>query len=227
MSFNPNPPAVNPLPWIVWVLALPLIAMEVVLTIGETGLVSAMGNTWRIDAMQNFAFFPQFAQVAWQRGALVPYEPWRMVSYVLVHGSMTNTIFAVVILLAIGKMVGEVFRWWGVLAVWFAASVLGGLAYVALPQAQYPLLGAFPAVYGLIGAFTYLLWMRLAGSGTSQYRAFTLIGMLMGIQLLFGLLFGGGLQWVAELVGFIAGFLMSFVVSPGGIGRLRARLRQR
>jgi membrane associated rhomboid family serine protease len=58
-------------------------------------------------------------------------------------------------------------------------------------------------------------------------RAFTLIGFLMGIQLVFGLLFGGGLDWVADLAGFVAGFALSFVVAPGGVSQILARMRQR
>lgn len=85
----------------------------------------------------------------------------------------------------------------------------------------------YPAVYGLIGAFTFLLWVRLAGTGTNQYRAFTLIGFLLGIQLVFGLLFGGGNDWVADVAGFATGFGLSFFVSPGGWGRVRAKLRHR
>ena len=49
----------------------------------------------------------------------------------------------------------------------------------------------------------------------------------MGIQLLFGLLFGGGWDWVAELAGFFTGFFLSFVVSPGGWARVRQKIRQR
>ena len=46
-----NAPPLNPLPAIVWVLALPIIAMEVVLAAGAGGLVggpAAIG--WRIEA---------------------------------------------------------------------------------------------------------------------------------------------------------------------------------
>ena len=49
----------------------------------------------------------------------------------------------------------------------------------------------------------------------------------MGIQLVFGLLFGGGQDWVADLAGFVAGFGLSFLVSPGGRARVVDRLRQR
>lgn len=79
----------------------------------------------------------------------------------------------------------------------------------------------------MIGGFTFLLWVKLAQTGGPQSRAFTLIGFLMGIQLVFGLLFGGGQDWVADLAGFVAGFGLSFLVSPGGWARVVDRLRQR
>ncbi len=99
--------------------------------------------------------------------------------------------------------------------------------YALLVDSPYPLIGGFPAVYGLIGAFTFRLWVKLAQTGGPQARAFTLIGFLMGIQLIFGLLFGGTPDWVADLAGFASGFGLSFLVSPGGWDRVVARLRQR
>jgi membrane associated rhomboid family serine protease len=54
-----------------------------------------------------------------------------------------------------------------------------------------------------------------------------MILFLLGAQLLFSLLFGGADYWVADLAGFVAGFALSFVVSPGGVSRLTSRLRQR
>ena len=44
-----------------------------------------------------------------------------------------------------------------------------------------PLVGGYPAVYGLLGAFTFLLWARLGEEHANQFRAFTLIGFLLGI----------------------------------------------
>lgn len=229
MQNRSDPSPLNPLPWIVWALALPLIAMEVVLALGESGLAGGdAGIGWRLQAVQDFAFSPQFLQVAWGDGRWLPYEPWRMLTYLFVHPTTTSTIFAVVILLALGKMVAELFRWWAVLVIWAGSAFVGALVYaVALPAERAPLMGAFPADYGLIGAFTFLIWVRLAGTGSSQFRAFTLIGFLLGTQLLFALLFGGGYVWVAELAGFATGFLLSFVVSPGGLSRVRERLRSR
>ena len=140
----------------------------------------------------------------------------RLVTYPFVHGNFTHAMFVVVMLLALGKMVGEVFRWWGVMAVFFGAAIMGALVYTVVPMTQVALIGAFPPVYGLIGAFTFLLWVFVAAVGANQNRAFLMIGFLLGTQLVFGLAFGGGLDWIADLAGFATGFFLSFVVSPGG-----------
>jgi membrane associated rhomboid family serine protease len=228
MQRDPNAPPLNPLPPVVWALALPIIALEVVAGLGASGLgggPEAVG--WRLEAIQRFAFSPDLMRRMIAQSTFPPAEVLRVVTYPFVHFSFTHALFVVVILLAIGKMVGEVFRWWAVLAVFFGAAIVGALAYTLIPGLRAPLVGGYPAVYGLIGGFTFLLWVNLAAVGANKYRAFTLIGFLLGIQLLFGLIFGGGWEWVADLSGFAAGFLLSFIVSPGGWARVRDKLRQR
>ncbi|SNX73818.1 rhomboid family protein [Cereibacter ovatus] len=228
MRHDYSAPPINPLPGVVWLLALPIIAMEAVLGLGQTGLVGgAAAEGWRLDAWQRFAFSPDLMRAMIETGTY----PWqamvRLVSYPIVHASFLHALMAVVILLALGKMVAEVFRPWAVLAVFFGSALAGALAYTALPFVRAPLIGAYPAVYGMIGAFTFLLWVKLAATGGNQYRAFSLIGLLLAIQLLFGLFFQGGYDWVADLAGFATGFLLSFAVSPGGWARVMAKLRRR
>jgi membrane associated rhomboid family serine protease len=223
-----NAAPLNPLPAVIWLLALPIIAMEAVLNLAASGVIGgATGIGWRQDAVQRFAFSPDYMRQMIDNSYFPPEQLMRLISYPLVHLSFTHALFVVVFLLALGKMVGEIFRLWAVLVVFFGAALAGSLAYTALPMIHSPLIGGYPPVYGLIGAFTFLLWTNLAGSGASQYRAFSLIGMLMGIQLLFGVLFGGGWDWVAELAGFFTGFFLSFVVSPGGWARVRQKIRER
>ena len=225
---DPNASPFNRLPWIVWALALPMIAAEIVLGLAEAGVVGGPGGIgWRQNAIVNFAVARNVTEFFWVN------RVWdelviRFAMFPFIHHSTTNAVFGVVLLLALGKMVGEVFRWWAVLLVFFGASWFGALLFIWLvPYASYPLIGAYSGVYGLIGAFTFLLWVQLVGSGSNGARAFTLIGMLLFVQLLFGMLFGGGYEWIAEVAGFAAGFALSFVVSPGGWGRVMARLRDR
>jgi membrane associated rhomboid family serine protease len=228
MMQDKNAPPLNPLPAIVWVLALPMIAMEIVLSAGASGYVGGMeGAGWRLQALERFAFIPALMRQMVEAGQYPVQHLLRLVTYPFVHGNVTHVLFVVVILLALGKMVGEVFRWWAVVVIFFSAAVVGALAFMAVPGNDAPLFGGYPAVFGLIGGFTFLLWVNLAAVGANRYRAFTLIGFLLAFQWLFGLLFGGGYEWVADLAGFVTGFLLSFVVSPGGWQRVLGKMRQR
>ena len=223
-----NAPPLNPLPPVVWLLALPMIALEVVFSLASAGVIGGRAAVgWRTAAIEKYGLWPEYWHQQLAIGNFDADLLLRFVSYPFFHFTVSQAVFGVVILVALGKFVGEVFRWWAVLVVFFGASIVGGLVYVSIPEIRQPLFGAFPAVYGLIGAFTFLIWVRLAGTGMNQLRAFSMIGFLLFIQLVFGVLFGGGWEWAADLPGFATGFFLSFVVSPGGFGRVRDRLRQR
>lgn len=229
MDQDLHAPPLNPLPWVVWALALPVIAMELVLSLAEAGLVGgAQGVGWRLQAVERFGMFPELLRLQWETGGHPAGELHRLVSYALVHGGVTHALFAVVMLLALGKWVGEVFRWWAVLVVVLGSAAVGAVAYgLLVPGVRAPLIGAYPAVYGLIGAFTFMIFTNLSRVGANKWRAFSLIGFLLFFQFVFGMLFGGGWDWVADVAGFAAGFLLSVLVSPGGFGRVLAQIRQR
>ena len=226
----------NRLPAITWALALPMIAMEVVVNAAANGLVGGpSGIGWRAQAIQDFAFSPDYLRqmlILWQFPMDGLYRPF---TYGIVNIDLTQALFVIVILLALGKFVGEVFAWWAVLVVFLASSLIAALAYTAVPFAHGGLIGGYPPVYGLIGAFSYIQWMRASGAGAARLRAFQLIGLLMGFRILFGIFslvaYGYdqsiGWDWVAELAGFATGFLLSFAVSPGGWSRLLASVRRR
>jgi membrane associated rhomboid family serine protease len=224
--YNESP--FNALPPVVVALALPILAVELVLGAGARGFLGGPGAVgWRLDALRDYAFFGPVL------GAMIETNRWplsevsRLVTYPFVHFGFTHMLMVMVFLLALGKMVGEVFSAFAVLAIFFSSAILGALAFTFLTNDPAPLAGGYPAVYGLIGAFTFILWVRLGQEGAPQVRAFTLIGLLLFVQLLFGLLFGAGQHWVAEVAGFGTGFALSFVVSPGGWRRAVARMRAR
>ena len=230
MNDDANQPEalVNPLPAVVVVLALALGAIELVLQAGEAGLIGgpqAVG--WRAGLIERFGFNGPLLGQMLDRGVWQADILWRFVTYPFIHGTATHAIISIVFLLAMGKVVGEVFGTLATLAVYFAASALGALAFFLFTDSAIWIIGGLPGAYGLIGGYSFLLWVGLGAAQENQLRAFTLIAFLMGIQLFFGLIFGGGLDWVADLGGFVAGFVLSFLVSPGGWGRVLDRLRQR
>ena len=224
---SPTSP-LNAIPPVVAALAILMGGMELALALADRGILGGRtGVGWRIAAIEDYAVFDAVLEAMWARGTYPPEHLLRLLAYPFVHGGFVHAAFAVAMLLALGKMVGEVFAPWATAAVFFAPAVAGALVWSALVDDPRPLFGAFPGVYGLIGAFTFLLWSRLAGLGAQRYQAFQLIGVLLSIQLVFGALFGAGLDWVADLAGFATGFAMSFLVSPGGWSAVRARLRER
>lgn len=227
MSSESNVPAVNPLPPVVAALFVVIMGIEVALNLGSRGIIGgpeAVG--WRLSAMQTYAFSGDIFDWMWESGRWPPDQMIRFVSYPFVHASFTQALFVGVFLLAMGKMVAEVFGSFAMLLIFVMSGIGGALAYAVLLNDPVPLIGGFPPVYGLIGAFTFMLWRSLSRVGANQSRAFMLISVLMGIQLLFGLVFGVNNDWVADLAGFATGFGMSFFLSPGGWARMRAAMRR-
>ena len=223
----------NPLPPVIWLLALPAIASEALFALGRAGFVGgAEGVGMRLSAIRLTAFPPELAQRIWTLGALDLDQLYRAFSFSFVHVSLMHALFVVVFTLALGNMIAHSFRPWALLALFFGSAIGGALVYAAvvpwLGVRAAPLIGGYPAVYGFVGAFTFLLWTRLAAQNANRMRAFTLIGILLAFQLVFGLVFGGtGPGWIAEIAGFACGFALSFLLVDGGARRALAQIRQR
>ena len=226
-----NAPPVNPLPPVVWVFSLAIAAIELVLQGAERGFIGGPeGIGWRIEAFTSYAFFDTVFSWMMETGRY-PFEHMiRFVSYAFVHANFGHTVFAFVMLLAIGKMVAEAFSQTIFIVIFVLSTIVGAITYGLFLDTSTPLIGAFPAVYGMIGSLTFMLWIKAKVEGTNQFRAFSLIGFLMGIQLFFKLVFGGSDDWVADIGGFVTGLLLSFLLAPGeitGIADVLKRIRRR
>jgi rhomboid protease GluP len=227
MSSDPNISPVNPLPPAVVALVLVIMGIEAAFSLGMRGIIGgpeAIG--WRLEAFQYYAFSSEIFWWMAETGQWPAEHLIRFLSYAFVHGAFTHALFVCVFVLAMGKMVGEVMGDLAMVIIFALSAIGGALGYAVLMNAPAPLIGGFPAVYGLIGAFTYILWRQLSLVGAQQSRAFSLIAFLMGIQLLFSLLFGGQKDWVADLCGFATGFGLSFFLAPGGWARIRGNIRR-
>ncbi len=227
MSDHREPSPLNPLPLAVWLLFLALAIPELIFSAGEAGLAGGPGAVgWRLNALNTYGFSGDAFDFMVENGRLLPEHLLRFITYPFVFGTFTSALFAGVILLAMGKMVGEVLGGWAVVRMFALSGVFGALVFGLLTDQPW-LVGAYPSVYGLIGTYTFLYWQRQVSIGGPQGQAFMLIGVLMGIQLVFGLLFQVGYAWVGELAGFIAGFALTAFVVPGGMARVVAALRRR
>ena len=223
---------INPLPVVVWWLALPIVAAEAVFALGQFGLLGgADGVGFRLAGMRQAAFAPDALLRMIELGRFDARAVLRLLIYPFVHTSLTHALFTLVFLLALGNMVATLFRPWALIALFFGSAIGGALVYTGLsiwlPGRASLLVGGYPAVFGLVGAFTFVLWTRLEQQNENRMRAFALIGLLMLFQLVFALFGGIGYGWVAEIAGFVTGFGLSFLLVDGGMARVMAQIRRR
>lgn len=229
MHSDPDASPFNALPQGVILLAAAIFGVEMLFVLSKSGLIGGTrgGEDWRIFAFQRFAFSGDIFKWMIETGRWSPEHLLRFVSYAFVHFTFTHMIFVVVFVLALGKMVGEAFSSMAVLVIFFASTIVGALAYGLILNDPRPLVGGYAGAYGLIGAYTLILWIGYGAVGANQYRAFSLIGMLLAIQLIFGLFFEVGNDWLAEVAGFITGFGTATLLIPGSVSRLVEKMRNR
>ena len=221
-------PPFNKLPFVVVILFLIMAGIEVALSAGEAGLVggpSAIG--WRLGLVRDWGFSGDLFDAMLAQGYFPPEHLARFITYPFIHLSFTHALIAIVLMLALGKLCAEVMGQFAMLALFVCSGIGGALIYALVLNDPVWLVGAYAPVYGLIGGYSFLLWRKLAASGGRQVEAFTLIAMLMALQLVWSLFASVGYGWVAELSGFACGFVLSFLFAPGEWARILQKLRQR
>ena len=227
MSHTPESPF-NDLPPALVALAVVIVGIELIFQIGSYGLIGgtdAIG--WRLFALEKFAFFDAVFDDMRNRNFWPLEHVRRFLSYAFVHGSVLHAIMVSVFILAFGKMVGEHFGNLAVIILFFVCSLTGSLSYGLLLNTEIPLAGGYPAAFGFLGAYTFLLWIGLTAMGRNALDAFRLIGFLIAIRLGFGIFYGLQPDLLSDVVGFATGFVLAAALVPGAIPRLIEKLRRR
>jgi membrane associated rhomboid family serine protease len=226
---DPDASPFHAIPPVVVALAAAIFGVELLFTLAKSGLIGGTrgGEDWRIFALQRFAFSGELWDWMVTTGRWPAEHLVRFLTYPFVHASFTQMLFVAMFVLALGKMVGEAISQTAVAAIFLSAAIVGALVYAIVLDDPRPLVGGFPGAFGLIGGYTFILWVGYGAVGGNQLRAFSLIGVLMAIQLIFGLFFTVGNDWVAEIAGFATGFALSPLLVPGGPARILARIRHR
>lgn len=219
----------HPIPPLVLAIFGAMMLAELAFSLGALGVFGMQGTAWRVNAIEDFAFAPRALEMV-MRGNYDPALLLRFIAYPFVHAEFTHGLFGAVLWLALGKFAAEAYRPWAV-AIIFLASAIGGAIcygfYGLWIGSNIPLIGAYPADFGMVGAFTYLTWLRLGEEGSNRMQAFAMIGVLLGLELVFSLLFGANPTWPAEVSAFLIGSAVAVLVAPGGWRGFLARLRAR
>jgi membrane associated rhomboid family serine protease len=223
----PQEPVLNNLPWVIAAFAIVMIGLELVFQIGGVNaLAGQTGIGWRITGIQWFGLHDQVVDLMVAQRDFDPAFLTRFVTFSFVHGHWMDTLFAAALTLAIGKFVGEVFTNFGLFLLFALSAAFGAVCYFYVVDGGGWLISGFPGAYGLIGGYTYLNWVMLDFQGQNRLKAFGLIGILLLYQLIFGALFGTDTRWVAHIAAFVFGLGVSPLLAPGGLRMLRHALRR-
>lgn len=163
---------------------------------------------------------PGVTEALWYAGLYTsPFgmEPWRMVTYALVHdlSGPTHLLLNMLALWVIGRALEPALGWWRFLALYVLSAVGGAVFALWFSDPLQPVVGASGAVYGMFAAL--FLVTRVRGG---QVRS---IAVLIGLNLVISFLLPG-ISWQVHVGGLLTGAVVALVFSlAGGLRPGRAR----
>ncbi|TFC94809.1 MULTISPECIES: rhomboid family intramembrane serine protease [Cryobacterium] len=153
-----------------------------------------------------FVLGDDFTRILWYAGVYSypgNFEPWRMLTSVLVHGSIFHVLLNMYTLWIFGQILEGMLGRGRFLALYGLSGLAGSLGVLFLSDPRIPVVGASGAIFGLMGAF--LIIQRHLGGNATQLL------ILVGINLVIGFLPGLNVAWQAHVGGLVAGAVIGLI----------------
>jgi len=157
-----------------------------------------------------------FSALAFNSGFLEPgpfFQPWRVLTVTLVHGSPWHIALNMLALWALGRSLEPLLGRWRFAAL-YVLSAMGGSVLVALLAPYTWVIGASGAVWGLLGAM-FIIGRHIGANVTA-------IAVLLGLNLVITFLPGSNISWQGHIGGVLVGLLVGWIYA-----RTRATRQQR
>jgi len=212
----PRPaPIVNPLPWAVWLLTFGVAGVELVLWAGAHELVNWAGSAgWRAQALVAFGISPELQRWMWDSGRYPPEGLWRYLAYGFFHLGPMQAALVMVITAALGKICAERLGSVKVLVLLLVAQAMGGVVFGLVADPGAWLIGGYPMIFALAGAYGMLLRTR---------PALFMVAVLVAARLALTAMAGGGMDWLADLTALGMGAALARALDGPILERLRRR----
>ena len=192
-----------------------IVGVEIILQIAESKTFGSNSSaTWRNQLLTNIAFHDKVFEHIVQNRTLEPATIWPFFTYPFLHLNIPHVAIGAAIFIAMGKVISDSFSNLSVFLLFIGCTFSGALVFGIVSNQSFPLVGAYPAIYGFVSAYTWIEYRRLKSKGKSTWPAFRLILALLAIRTIFALIFGLRGSWSAELTGLATGFLLSFILAP-------------
>ena len=130
MSDYNRSPIVNPIPTSILLIFSGIILVEALLVFGFGGPLAKTETTIeRLNLVQNYGVPPNLASWMFETGNFSINYISRFILYPFINLSGLSVVFAAVLLLALGKMVGEVFSSFSVILIWLLSTFFAAIFY--------------------------------------------------------------------------------------------------
>jgi len=160
-----------------------------------------------------FGYWVEVLFALWPLGS-DPFMPWQLITYAFLHGSMGHLFFNMLGLWMFGSELESIWGRTRYLQFLGASALVGGLIQLLVVSVGVPgggpTLGASGALFGLLMAFGMMFPERtiMPLFPPIPMKAKVFVMVFGGIELLFGLVGGGGVAHFAHLGGMLGGWLM-------------------
>ena len=135
---------------------------------------------------------------------------WRLITPVLLHGSILHLGFNMYALNALGPELERHYGRWRFLALYLLAGFVGNVgSFLFSPN---PSLGSSTAIFGLLGAEAVFLYQNQGLFGSNARRALVNIAMIAGFNLVIGM--SPGIDNWGHIGGLIGGLTFAWVAGP-------------
>ncbi|MGN8026386.1 rhomboid family intramembrane serine protease [Microbacterium sp. 22242] len=179
------------------------------------GITSAIGLLQLVPGLDGPITNALHFQAAYLYPSLsgAPFEPWRMLTVLLVHGGLIHLGLNMLALWMIGQQLEPLIGRAKFLVLYLVSGLAGSVA-VALLAPGMPTVGASGAIFGLFAALIVI----------GRHLGANVTGMLvvLAINLVAGFAMGFNIAWQAHVGGIIAGALIGLIYARTG-GRRSAR----
>ena len=143
-------------------------------------------------------------------------EPWRLATYIFLHGGLLHLLMNSWALLTVGPLVEELYGPSRYFLIYLATGVAGGLvSSLRNPGDWAPHIGASGAIFGLIGVAAVWGWRRGGSYGAgirAQMVQWAIYGLAMGFLMPF-------IDNAAHIGGLLCGGLMGLLLGDAGTAR--------
>lgn len=198
-------------PWSVWLIFGLCLLPELVFLTASSGLVDAPRA--RAIAYDNFGFWAGLLR-NWQPNYAA--QPWLMfLTYGFLHAGLVHFAVNMLTLLALGGPVAQAVGPRRFFALYLNFAVAGAIGFALWPDIRLPMVGASGALFGLAGLLLAWDWRYRQRRKLPLWPVLRSLGMLLLLNLVLWVAMGGHLAWQTHLGGFVAGWVMGWVVRPG------------